>query len=478
MRRMTLSIGLAVLLVSCGEATAPTSDEPLIPLIRAAAVLPATPTVVDLGTLGGTLSQADAINEAGQVVGFSSLASGVSHAFLWTAADGMQDLGTLGGSFSTANSINDLGQVVGQSTGPGFAAHAFLWSASTGMLDLGDLGGGYSLAYDVNNEGAVVGESWVPDEPNVTHAFLWTAAAGMRDLGTLGGSQTSPQAINDHGMIAGWYLTPAGAMRAFVWTEAGGFADIGTFGGTYAEARDVNNRGEVVGLSATATGLLQAFIWTKQGGMQPLPDLGGSTALYAINDNGEGTGRLPGPTGYRSFFLTSDHDVVVLNTLGGSASIGLGLNRHGQIVGNAHLASGEIHAALWTLNLTVTVAIDIKPGSDPNSVNVKANRTRSPGGGVLPVALLADGAIDVTDVDVATLRLGETTPVSVRGGGPLASLEDVDGDGDADLMLHFDVATLLATGALDAATNELCLTGSTFAGKKLRGCDAVRVVGS
>ena len=70
----------------------------------------------DLGTLGGSDSYPSAINDMGQVVGYSFNASGFYHAFIWNKMTGMKDLGTLGGSESYANAINDMGQIAGYNT--------------------------------------------------------------------------------------------------------------------------------------------------------------------------------------------------------------------------------------------------------------------------------------------------------------------------------------------------------------------------
>jgi len=42
--------------------------------------------MTDLGTLGGNFSGPVAINDRGQVVGYSTTASGELHAFLWEKA--------------------------------------------------------------------------------------------------------------------------------------------------------------------------------------------------------------------------------------------------------------------------------------------------------------------------------------------------------------------------------------------------------
>jgi probable HAF family extracellular repeat protein len=104
-----------------------------------------------LGTLGGEASEAVAINDAGQVVGWAETADTpadpdarepVKHAFLWEAS-AVIDLGTLGGERSEAHAINNLGWIVGWSeTGEGSLVqpvrHGFLWQEGR-MADLNDL---------------------------------------------------------------------------------------------------------------------------------------------------------------------------------------------------------------------------------------------------------------------------------------------------------------------------------------------------
>ncbi len=106
-----------------------------------------------------------AINEAGDVVGFSDPpgdedGSFIAHAFLWTRAGGIQDLGTLpGDEISEALGINAQRQVVGVSCGA--ICRAFIWQNGV-MQNLNDIvPGGSDLlvsARDINDAGEITGD--------------------------------------------------------------------------------------------------------------------------------------------------------------------------------------------------------------------------------------------------------------------------------------------------------------------------------
>ena len=71
----------------------------LIALVLAVVPAAAQLTATDLDTLGGGWSEANAINNGGQVAGASQTEAGETHAYLWEKGV-MTDLGTLGGGWS------------------------------------------------------------------------------------------------------------------------------------------------------------------------------------------------------------------------------------------------------------------------------------------------------------------------------------------------------------------------------------------
>ena len=247
--------------------------------------------LVDLGTLGGSESVAVAVNNKGQVVGWSQIVgNSETHAFFWSVQTGMIDLGTLGGRSSNANGLNDSGQVVGASGTAAGRSHAFLWTQTGGMIDLHVPDDGRnSAAGAVNSGGQVIGFSSAPHD--ATRGFSWTAASGMVDL-TFPGTASSAAALNDSGQVVGsWYALPFDRYHAFSWTEAGGLLDLGTLDRTDATASDVNARGRIVGSAGDAfpsSGLGRphlGFFWAPESGMVDVGGLGGASHADAVNDD-------------------------------------------------------------------------------------------------------------------------------------------------------------------------------------------------
>jgi probable HAF family extracellular repeat protein len=122
-------------------------------------------------------SQGLAVNDSGQVTGWSENAAGRRHAFLYSNGV-MTDLGTLSdGTESEGNAVNNAGQVAGVSNtlvgGTGDrVTHGFLYSNGV-MTDLGTLGGANSIAWAINNNGQVAGWSGVSSNSELAHAFVY-----------------------------------------------------------------------------------------------------------------------------------------------------------------------------------------------------------------------------------------------------------------------------------------------------------------
>lgn len=330
--------------------------------VPAEATVPVYYSVTDLGTLGGTFSEANDINDLGQVVGKSVTAAGASRGFFWDSSTGMIDLGVLGGNSAASTAafaLNNNGQVVGQSGTLG-DYHAFVWTSATGMAAIGELPGDrWSIANDINDAGQIVGVSeFVGNGYNTSHPFLWTPGEGMVnpgdktggvarginatgiaagesgseailyfggyafEMGFLpGDAESDALAINDSWQVVGGSSTGGffgGNPQAFLWTAANGMTSLGnlTPGDPHGEslAKDINNLGQVVGWSyLSMLGADHAFLWDSSTGMIDLntliDPLGGWTlsAANGINELGQIVGygySNSDPSIRRAFLLT------------------------------------------------------------------------------------------------------------------------------------------------------------------------------
>ena len=114
--------------------------------------------------------------------------------------------------------------------------------------------------------------------------------------------------------------------------------------------------------------------------------------------------------------------------------------------------------------ILLTVEIDIKPGSYPNSINPKAR-------GVIPVAILTTEDFDASEVDPSTVALEGVLAKEKGKSDKHGSLEDVDADGDLDLVVQIPNTINWADDATEAT-----LTGETWEGVPIEGTDSVRIV--
>jgi probable HAF family extracellular repeat protein len=339
--------------------------------------------LTDLGTLpGGYSSTAYWVNDQGLIMGGSE--NGMidpvtgrpeNIAVVWRGG-AITSLGTLGGSFSFGNAMNNRGQVVGLALntvpdqfsflGLGTETHAFIWQNGH-MEDLGTLGGPDSWAAAVNERGQVAGWAFTHSTPNpVTNIptqdpFLWQDGR-MIDLGTLGGTVgvvgsfggAGGRAVNNRGQVVGT-SNLAGDLthHPFLWNQ-GSLTDLGTLGGDNGEAYYINDAGVVVGRAdVTGSQTHHAFRW-EQGVMTDLGVLPGqpcSTAL-AVNSKGQiiidtgicGVGG--GPPALWDNGTLYDLTTLILPGSGVTVVNENFINDSGEIAATGILPNGDQHALL------------------------------------------------------------------------------------------------------------------------------------
>lgn len=292
--------------------------------------------IVDIGSFGGTWSQANGVSYDGSViVGISTYASGPlgSSAYKYTTATGMVSLGVIGGTTSVAEAVSGDGKVVvgGSTYSVSFNYHAFKYTDANGMIDIGGLpGGNYAHARGVSYDGSViVGDD---DVGGYGRAFRYTTAGGMTDIGTLGGAYSYASGVSSDGLvIVGESTTSGGSAHAFKYTVANGFTDLGTIDGSgYSEANAASADGSViVGVSdALSLSAHHAFKYTTAGGMVDLGTLGGTNSeATGVSANGAvivGNSQIAGDAAWHPFAYTNSTMILVsdwMNSITGANSV-------------------------------------------------------------------------------------------------------------------------------------------------------------
>lgn len=390
-----------------------------IPLRAQNASGPTHYRVIDLGTLGGTNSSANAINNIAWATGGSFNAAEDQIATLWLY--GLQiPLGTLDGGTSSNVSWpvkNNFGLISGTSedgktdplgetfscpaVGLSSSCVAFAWQFGQ-MVQLPGLGGNNSIGGGDNNVGQIVG--WAEDKvydptcaapvPGAVQFLQFEAALWQRDArgnwqvrelppypGDPDGAAT---AINDSGEAVGISGTcdvaigAYSAVHALMWKN-GRPINLGNLGGHGWNTPDaVNNQGVVTGFvngpNDVVNGQLQfeflAFIWTKQNGMKSLgtlPGLNGTPDAMSeatdINNENQIVGvsfadfEFDGPRA----FIWQNGAMTPLNSLIGSASANWDITSTGGINDRGEIAAQANPVVHGAVNFSVAHAVLLVP---------------------------------------------------------------------------------------------------------------------
>jgi hypothetical protein len=128
----------------------------------------------------------------------------------------------------------------------------------------------------------------------------------------------------------------------------------------------------------------------------------------------------------------------------------------------------EMHVS-GTSPCVLPVTIDIKPGSDPNSINLCSE-------GAVPVAIMGSATFDVNSINTDTLRLADAAVKMVGKKDPksLCNTEDVNADGYEDLVCHFNTTEL--GNILDGTSTSATVKGETVEGTPIEGSDSIVIV--
>jgi sugar lactone lactonase YvrE len=118
--------------------------------------------------------------------------------------------------------------------------------------------------------------------------------------------------------------------------------------------------------------------------------------------------------------------------------------------------------------LPLTVSIVLGDGGDADSINPSSH-------GVTPVAVVGSPGFDARRIDPASVRFGAA---GVQSAPVKSAVDDIDGDGWPDMVLHFRTRALgIPAGLSRGSTVALQLTGLTLDGVSIAGAAAARVVG-
>jgi probable HAF family extracellular repeat protein len=337
----------------------------------------ATYTFVPLsGPVGSISTEANAINDAGQVVGDFVDGNSQFHGFLYSNGK-YTILNVPGATLTEATGINNAGQIVGDYS-DGNGLHGFLYSGGVYTTlddtdpDLNPQAG--TNVTGINDAGQIVG--WFTDVNSLTHGFLYSNGiyTTLNDPSATFGTQAA--GINDAGQVVGQYQIGSGAQggsHGFVYDSGSGtytttLNDPSNPGPPYdTSPKGINNAGQIIGSYFDSNSRSHGFLYDGGNNYATIDDpaAGASanvTTLAGINDAGQIVGYYQDASGDEHSFVGLEQTPVFTtlddpsaHNVPGNGTGAAGINNTGQIVGSHVDASGVSHGYLYSGGVYTTV---------------------------------------------------------------------------------------------------------------------------
>jgi chitodextrinase len=468
---------------------------------------------LDATSTDATPSRPYDINDDGMVVGTVA-----DRGVLWDARRGgvVELAPRFGVSSVLPKGINNKGEIVGSLTGytgGTLSSGGFFWSPTSGLHVIDS-----RSANAINDSSVVVGDGyiWTPRHGRLTLVLPAGGWAG----GVIGGK------INNRNQIPGWvgsggYMCCSRAARFDIQLPAANLPPSANIGGAYngVEGAAINFDGSA---SSDPEGQPLSFSWTFGDGSTAMT----STPTHTYADNGSYIVRfivtdalgasdtatttatienvppvahLETPLAIRS----GDSFVAHLSFSDAGAadmpwryaidwSVGAPFEGTTNAQSDPILETSPRYCAAGEYAVRATVT-DKDGGTGTTSTQLAVNRIgisvdvltktiNARAKGVLPVAILGTSDLDVRQLDVESIVLGNGTspgvPVARHPNGSAASsLEDLNGDGRPDLLLHFDRELFASNAILSAPSTRLILLGRYVDGcREVTGQEEVRVL--
>ncbi|MFM8333291.1 MAG: autotransporter-associated beta strand repeat-containing protein, partial [Candidatus Methylumidiphilus sp.] len=425
--------------------------------------------ILDLGTLGGPDSQANAINANGQIVGQSHTVNNITastdgHGFLWHKGGAITDINTLVSAnpgqltVTAAHGINALGQIAGTAVDAAGQTRAFL-ATPTGTLNWfggsfgeWDTGAHWELGFTPNR----LLDTTISGSAGSVEVVGPQDGATVKSLTVGGGSDNATLYLNGPKPLAadnGFNILTKGTVNLQKDGTIGAATRLGIDGGTL-NMDDFNNSVAAVQLksgqihgSGTLTSAgdfdLQAGTVSASlaGGVGLKKTTAGTVALYGAN-----TYTCPTTIAAGTLSLNGDGGI--------SASAGVENNGHFDISGAGDKVSIAALTGAGSVNLGGQ-SLKISAASGRFSGVIAGNGGLTIAGGTQTLAG-ANTYSGLTAIDAGAA-------LALQGGGGIASFDGVEAAGTFDISATAagaDIARLSGAGIVKLGARTLNLTAA------------------